>query len=121
MGMLISGTQLRLSGHDAEDFLRDTGRSVLPKTVHEYNLAHQASADAWRATECPEGDLLALLNESAMIQMDPDTQKVSQCNFYDGLDVERNELESRLANALFLGTATSELLVELATYNSTME
>ena len=68
MGKLRSGQQLRLTGKDAEEYLTDTGRATLPKTVQEHNTAHQQSADTWRAAGCPEGDFLAMLNESEKIE-----------------------------------------------------
>lgn len=64
MAILRSGKQLRLSGKDAVDYLRDTGRNNLPKTVAEYNTAIGSSANAWRGNDCPEGDLLAAIIES---------------------------------------------------------
>lgn len=67
MGILKSGDQIRLSGQDAEDYKRDTGRSVLPRTVNEFNAAHQQSADVWRSTDTPEGELLAFLNEQEIL------------------------------------------------------
>lgn len=67
MAILKSGDQVRLSGNDAADYKRDTGRTTLPKTVAEHNRALDDSAAAWRATDCPEGDLLGVINEDSKI------------------------------------------------------
>jgi len=67
MTILKSGNTIRLSGKDAADYLRDTGRALLPRTIEEFNHAQAQSAGAWRAIGCPEAELLAVLNEMSKI------------------------------------------------------
>lgn len=59
MAKIKSGRQIKLSGQDAENYLRDTGRASLPKTVDEFNCAMKDTADAWRSVDNPEAQLLA--------------------------------------------------------------
>lgn len=68
MAVLKTEKQIRLSGDDARNYLKNTGRGNLPKTVVEYNAAHQQSADAWESTGSPEGKLLAHLDKGKIIK-----------------------------------------------------
>lgn len=61
MTILRCGNAIRLSGKEAETFLRDTGRSKLPTTVQEYNLAMRDIREMWAFTGTPEGRLLAAI------------------------------------------------------------
>lgn len=67
MGRLILGRYIRLTGNDADDFRRDTGRSQLPQTISEYNQAYQQAADLWWSDGSPEGGLLAQICELSVI------------------------------------------------------
>lgn len=68
MGRLILGRYIRLTGNDADEFLRDTGRSKLPTTISEFNQAYQQAADLWWADGTPEAGLLALVCEQQLIK-----------------------------------------------------
>ncbi len=67
MGRLILGSQIRLTGKDAEEYIRDTGRSNLPTTADEYNQAYKQAADAWWSDGSPEGGLLAVICEQQLL------------------------------------------------------
>lgn len=68
MAILRCDQQIRLTGDDAEHYLNDTGRARLPVTVSEYNRALQDAIQAWVATDCDEGRLLAVLIEARIIE-----------------------------------------------------
>lgn len=59
MAILRCGNSIRLSGKEAENYLSDTGRSSLPKTVAEYNSAMRDTKAMWKRLNTPESILLA--------------------------------------------------------------
>lgn len=59
MAILRCGNSIRLNGKDAEAYLSDTGRKILPKSVGEYNLAMQEIKTMWLNIDTPESRLLA--------------------------------------------------------------
>jgi hypothetical protein len=61
MPILRFKNAIRLTGKDAELYLLMTGKSQLPRTVQEYELAIEQAARHWQNAHCPEGDLLAFL------------------------------------------------------------
>lgn len=71
MPIIRSGNKIRLTGVDAENYKKETGRASLPTTVDEYNRAMSDTSKAWAGTDCAEGDLLAAVFEDVKIK--PDT------------------------------------------------
>lgn len=67
MAVMRCKQQIRLTGKEAKNFLRETGRYQVPKTLHEYNAALEQAAKAWEASGTPEGVLLAALLYNDMI------------------------------------------------------
>ncbi len=67
MPILRLGNTLRLTGKDAEDYLKETGRTKLPGTVNEYNQAIQESINLWNSIETAEGYLLANIMQERLI------------------------------------------------------
>lgn len=59
MPILRCEDAIRLTGIDAENFLRDTGRNTLPKSVAEYNLAMKQVRELWNQIDTPESRLIA--------------------------------------------------------------
>lgn len=59
MAILRCGNSIRLSGKAAENYLADTGRATLPKTVDEYNRAMRDTKAMWEKINTPESILLA--------------------------------------------------------------
>lgn len=60
--MLRCGNQIRFTSEkEKQDFRSDTGRTSLPTTAEEYNRAMQQAREAWKATDTPEGRLLAMM------------------------------------------------------------
>lgn len=61
MPILKYGEQIRLTGSDAENFLRNTGRNTLPTTLSEYQSAIEIATEQWKELDTPEGHLMAFL------------------------------------------------------------
>ncbi len=61
MPVIRYGELIRLTGDDAEKFLRNTGRSTLPTTLREYQSAIDLAVQQWEALDTPEGTLMAFL------------------------------------------------------------
>jgi hypothetical protein len=59
MAILRCGNSIRLTGTEAGNYLSDTGRSALPKTVDEYNRAMRDAKTMWERLNTPESILLA--------------------------------------------------------------
>ena len=59
MAILRCGNSIRLTGKEAENYLSDTGRSTLPKTIDEYNRAMRDTKTMWERMNTPESTLLA--------------------------------------------------------------
>jgi hypothetical protein len=59
MAIIRLGHRLRLTGGEAANYLKETGRSRLPRTVNEYNQAFEDAAASWAATKTPEGALMS--------------------------------------------------------------
>jgi hypothetical protein len=58
MAILRCGESLRLSGKDAEDYLRDTNCKVLPTSIFEYNKAMASIRAKWQLQDTPEAKLI---------------------------------------------------------------
>jgi len=56
--------QIRLTGKDAENFLRNTGRNTLPTTLKEYQSAIDIATEQWKELDSPEGQLMAFLTSA---------------------------------------------------------
>jgi len=69
MPILRFGNTLRLTGKEAEDYFKQTGRAKLPSTVNEYNQAIQETINLWNSIETPEGYLLASIMQERLISI----------------------------------------------------
>ena len=68
MAIIRLGHRLRLTGGEAANYLKETGRSRLPKTVNEYNQAFIEAAASWAVTDTPEGMLMSAVLLSFLIK-----------------------------------------------------
>ena len=64
MPIIKYGDQIRLTGKDAENFLRNTGRSSLPTTLKEYQSAIEIATAQWKELDSPGGQLMAFLTSA---------------------------------------------------------
>ena len=77
MPIIKYADQIRLTGKDAENFLRNTGRNSLPTTLKEYQSAIEIATEQWKELESPEGQLMAFLTSSdQLIEEDGELVKV---------------------------------------------
>lgn len=61
MPIIKYGDQIRLTGKDAENFMRNTGLNRLPTTLKEYQSAIEIAIEQWKELDTPGGQLMAFL------------------------------------------------------------
>ena len=84
MPIIKYGDQIRLTGKDAENFLRNTGRSSLPTTLKEYQSAIEIATAQWKELDSPGGQLMAFLTSSdQLIEED--------CKLVKAFDISKTE------------------------------
>ena len=68
MAILRLGPHLRLTGGEAGNYRKETGRSQLPTTVREYNQAFRDAASTWASMDTPEGRLMSAVLLSFLLE-----------------------------------------------------
>lgn len=77
MPIIQCGDQIRLTGKDAENFLRNTGRTTLPRTLKEHQSAIEIATQQWKELDTPEGQLMAFLtNADQLVEENGELVKV---------------------------------------------